>query len=85
MMMSAVCGHTHELDFHSKGLNPRGECNMGAIVGCYLDPDNMNNDYAGPQGGTKWWNGLVWLNGVDGKGYFDLETQGINQVFKEYL
>lgn len=79
-LMSCAMGHNHVRGFEEM-VRPDNKRMCGLFTGCYLDPDDFNAEYAGPQ--NKWWSGLVMLHGVK-DGYFDPEFLNVNEVKRRY-
>lgn len=80
---SAVGAHSHKGEC-SLTYNAVGRPTFGLQPGWFYDPDDARPDWVGAQGGGSWWNGVVYLHGVDGFGYFDPEYIGTPRLLREY-
>ena len=80
---SAVGAHSHKGEC-SLSYNAVGRPTFALQPGWFYDPEDPRPDWVGAQGGGSWWNGVTYLHGVDGSGYFDPEFIGINRLLKEY-
>lgn len=79
---SAVGFHSHKLEFKAtKSVTNRPVyCMQG---GWFSDPDDPTPEWA--TGGNDWYNCVVILNGVTGKGHFEPEVISTERLIKEYL
>ena len=74
---SAVCGHSHVLDY--KIDKTPGRSLMGLVTGNFIDHDM---DYAGPAN-NMWSRGVSYLTNVE-NGLYDFEWVSMNRIRKEY-
>ena len=69
---SAVQGHSHLLD-HSERTVVTGSKMFGLSVGCFTHPGMVEGWNVATHG--MWWRGVVLLEEVDGRGYYDAMYQ----------
>lgn len=80
--VSSVQGHSH-LYSHAEETLPNGQKIFGLSAGCYSHPDY--NEWWCKDTEFRWWRGVVFLNEIDGYGYYD-EIQSITQrkIMRDY-
>jgi hypothetical protein len=79
--MSCTWGHSHIRDmFEAVSADKRRM--LALNVGCFLDPEQQMG-YAGPQGNSRWWSGLVLKQDVH-NGSYDPQFFGIDYIKRHY-
>jgi hypothetical protein len=81
---SAVGFHSHKGEFKASSTTTGRSLNT-LQAGWFSDPEDPLPAWCGTQGGKDWWNGVVILHGVDGKGNFDPEFIRTERLLHEYL
>lgn len=81
---SAVGYHTHKAEFLASST-AKGDPVFILQSGWFADPDEVDPEWLGPQGGRNWWNGITILHGVDGTGRFEPEFMSTDRLIRDYL
>lgn len=84
-MTSSVWGHSHSFDC-ALTYDIAGRKLQAVNAGAYLDPYERGDtyNYTGGQGSSRWWNGVVFLNGLNSRGEFDIEQLSMERIQEKY-
>lgn len=79
-LVSCIVGHSHVYQ-HAEETDRFGRKKFGLSAGCFVNKNfgkhGMRDKYAKTTH-QMWWNGLFYISGLDGKGYYD-RIEGITQ------
>lgn len=83
---SCITGHTHVAEASLRRAYT-GKPSFVLQGGFFVDPTEFEDVFAyedDPRYKNNWWNGITYLYGLDGTGYFEPEFIGFDRLLREY-